>query len=76
MLVEHTKFDKMAENPSVNYEHWNDLGLRNKKEARFMRKGKVGDWKNHFSDPMLEDFNRWEKKNNRTNVIFEYELKQ
>ena len=29
----------MARNPSVNYSHWDDLGLRNKDESHFMRQG-------------------------------------
>ena len=26
LIVEHTSFDQMARNPSVNYSHWDDLG--------------------------------------------------
>lgn len=29
----------MSIDPSVNYQHWDDLGIRNKNEAKFMRKG-------------------------------------
>jgi len=39
LIVEHTHFDRMAKNPSVNYSHWDDLGLRNKNESPFMRQG-------------------------------------
>lgn len=38
----------MSRNPSVNYSHWDDLGLRNKNEAHFMRNGRVGDWRRCF----------------------------
>ena len=39
LIAEHTHFDRMAKNPSVNYSHWDDLGLRNKNESHFMRQG-------------------------------------
>lgn len=50
LIAAHTRFDNMARNPSVNYSHWDDLGLRNKEEAPFMRNGLVGDWRSYF-DP-------------------------
>ncbi|ESO02472.1 hypothetical protein HELRODRAFT_65652 [Helobdella robusta] len=40
-IAKETKFEKMKDNPSVNYSWWDDLGIRNKKEANFMRKGLV-----------------------------------
>lgn len=40
LIAAHTRFDQMARNPSVNYSHWDDLGLRNKDESHFMRQGK------------------------------------
>jgi len=48
-IVEHTKFESMAVNPSVNYSHWDEIGMRNKGESLFLRKGQVGDWRNYFS---------------------------
>ena len=47
-IAVHTSFEQMAQNPSVNYSHWDDLGLRDKNEAHFMRQGRVGDWRRHF----------------------------
>lgn len=38
-IAEHCSFRNMSSNPSVNYQHWDDLGIRNKNEARFFRKG-------------------------------------
>ena len=38
-VVALTSFDAMKANSRANYEHWDDLGLRNKKEEPFMRKG-------------------------------------
>ena len=40
-IARKTSFKKMKENPNSNYEHWNELGIRNKDEAEFMRKGTV-----------------------------------
>ena len=45
----HTSFEEMAQNSSVNYSQMVSLGIGNKDEAPFMRKGIVGDWKNHLS---------------------------
>lgn len=47
----------MAQNPSVNYSHWDDLGLRDKNESHFMRKGRVGDWQHHFDEETSRRFN-------------------
>lgn len=58
-IAAHTRFEKMAQNPSVNYSHWDDLGLRNKNEAHFMRQGRVGDWRRHFdaeTNKKLDEF--------------------
>lgn len=45
----HTSFEKMAQNPSVNYSQMVSLGVAREDEQPFMRKGIVGDWKNHLS---------------------------
>jgi hypothetical protein len=74
LLVLHTSFKRMAENPSVNYSHWDEFGIRNKGEAQFMRKGKVGDWRNYFSEKSNKDFDEWIRENNRTGFSFEYEV--
>ena len=74
LLVMHTSFKSMEENPAVNYSHWDDLGIRRKQEASFMRKGKVGDWKNYFSDELNQDFDAWIKANNKAGFSFTYEM--
>ena len=41
----------------------------------FIRKGKVGDWKNHFKDESkLDKFDQWIEKNNQFNIPIKYEL--
>lgn len=52
-LMSHCSFNEMSCNPSVNYGHWKEFGLAKPNEAAFMRKGEVGDYKNHFS-PLQE----------------------
>ena len=58
-LKDHSSFREMSLNPSVNFSHWDDLGLRKKSEALFMRKGEIGDSKRHFSKEQAEHFDSW-----------------
>lgn len=58
-VAEHCSFQHMTENPTVNYHHWDDLGLRKKGEAKFLRKGVVGDWRNYITSDMDGKINRW-----------------
>ena len=47
---------------------------RKAKMQKFIRKGKVGDWKNHFGDDLLEKFNAHVKKNlEGTDIEFQFE---
>ena len=47
----------------------------NNNSAKFFRKGKVGDWMNHFKDPTkLAEFDQWIAKNNSENIPIKYEL--
>lgn len=39
VLAHHVSFQEMANNPSVNYGHWDDLGMRHKNECKFYRSG-------------------------------------
>lgn len=50
-----TSFDSMKENPMTNYAWYNEKGIFGKMESRFMRNGKVGDWKNYFTKEMEEE---------------------
>lgn len=47
-IVEWCSFDNMKKNPSANYEWNKTLGIFTQ-EGEFFRKGKAGDWLNHFS---------------------------
>ena len=55
-IVDHTQFKAMKDNPSTNFSGIESLRLP------FMRKGEIGDWKNHFTvaqskafDDMIRD---------------------
>ncbi|XP_045597113.2 sulfotransferase 1E1 [Procambarus clarkii] len=55
-----TSFASMATNPSVNYEHWKDLGFAYKNKGKFLRKGEVGGWQTHLSKTQVAAFEEWE----------------
>ena len=38
-IIQSTTFEQMKKNPLSNYSWWNDLGLRDKNESDFLRKG-------------------------------------
>ncbi|GFX40249.1 sulfotransferase 1E1 [Trichonephila clavipes] len=62
-IVDHCSFHNMAQNPNVNYQHWDDLGIRKIHEAKFMRKGEIGDWKNYFTSEMCQSMDLWIEDN-------------
>ncbi|XP_042212603.1 sulfotransferase family cytosolic 1B member 1-like isoform X2 [Homarus americanus] len=57
-----TSFSAMAANPSVNYEHWKDLGFAHKDKGQFMRKGQVGSWEVHLNKEEVAAFEEWENR--------------
>jgi hypothetical protein len=73
-IANHTRFKEMSVNPAVNYSHWDDLGIRNKNETPFLRKGQVGDWENYFAKNDTE-FDKWIQDNNRFGFKFDYHSK-
>ncbi|KAG8181897.1 hypothetical protein JTE90_026056 [Oedothorax gibbosus] len=58
-IADHCSFHNMSKNPNVNYQHWDDLGIRKTNESRFMRKGQIGDWKNYFSEEKNTLMDSW-----------------
>lgn len=70
-VMEHCSFDSMKENPKTN----NDV-IFNNGDQLFMRKGDVGDWRNHFTEEMNDKVNRYIEKylSDATGLKFDYEL--
>ncbi|KAK1170411.1 amine sulfotransferase-like [Acipenser oxyrinchus oxyrinchus] len=56
-VVKHCTFKQMKTNPNANYESVSQ-SLLNHKEGAFMRKGTVGDWKNHLTVAQNEMFDQ------------------
>ena len=47
----------------------------NNNSAKFFRKGKVGDWMNHFKNQeKLKEFDQWILENNQFKIPFRYKI--
>uniref|UniRef100_A0A023F9A7 Putative sulfotransferase n=1 Tax=Triatoma infestans TaxID=30076 RepID=A0A023F9A7_TRIIF len=76
MLEEHLSFKNMQSNPALNLEGL--LKLRNGPEFKqegdqnFIRKGKIGDWKNYMTEEISEKFDKWIEQNRQgTDLYFQ-----
>ncbi|CAK1581641.1 unnamed protein product [Parnassius mnemosyne] len=63
-LCEHLKIDNFRKNKAINYDNLKFTGLFNDKES-FIRKGKVGGWRDYFDEEMTEQAQRWIDENLR-----------
>ncbi|KAH8318852.1 hypothetical protein KR074_007882 [Drosophila pseudoananassae] len=68
-LCDHLTFDKMRENKAVNLEK-----LLPESSLKFIRKGQIGDWRNHMGNEMSERFDEWSERNIRgAGLRFDYD---
>uniref|UniRef100_A0A3Q2Z440 Sulfotransferase n=1 Tax=Hippocampus comes TaxID=109280 RepID=A0A3Q2Z440_HIPCM len=73
-IVELTTFKNMKENPMTNFSFF-PPEIYNQSISKFMRKGEVGDWKNHFTPEQSAAFDEdYEKKMKQANIPFKTEL--
>lgn len=60
-ICDHVQFDKMQKNPAVNLEpilKLKQIDTENSK-TKFIRKGQIGDWRNHMDNAMSDRFDQW-----------------
>jgi len=71
-LTKHLHFDSVSKNTAINFIESN----KDKQEAcKFVRKGKTGDWKNHFSPELNRRIEEWiEKSLDGSDLKFTMEL--
>ncbi|KAF1390970.1 hypothetical protein PFLUV_G00063660 [Perca fluviatilis] len=69
-IVELTSFKNMKENPMANYS-WIPAAVFDQSISPFMRKGEVGDWRNHFTPEQSKMFDEdYEKQMKEVNIPF------
>jgi len=72
-VAQHCNFDSMSKNPMTNYSQGGAAIKAPGCTGSFMRKGKVGDWRNHFTDEMSKKMDLYiEKHFAGTGLEFDY----
>lgn len=61
-LAKHLEFSKMAANPAINLE---SVLTKNTDAPKFIRKGQVGDWRNHMSEDLSCKFDEWTENHSK-----------
>ena len=56
LVVDKTGFKNMKEDVSANYKWLEEKLLVPGSEGSYIRKGEIGDWKNHFTDEQNKQF--------------------
>lgn len=66
-------FHKNNNNYNKNQNN-NDNDNDENNDVKFIRKGQIGDWKNHISEELSKKFDKWIEKNTKeSDLTFEYE---
>ncbi|XP_078614568.1 sulfotransferase 1A3-like isoform X1 [Branchiostoma floridae x Branchiostoma japonicum] len=75
-IAEHCSFRSMSKNPMTNYSKHPEQRCRfDTTNSEFIRKGIVGDWKNHFTDIQNEAFNKvLEEKLSGTGLEYDFDI--
>nr|WEM02052.1 sulfotransferase 3 [Vargula tsujii] len=60
-VAQYLSFDEMKKNKMVNLDSEREMGVW-KKDSDFVRKGIVGDYKNHMTPEMIEQLRKWWKE--------------
>ena len=71
-IAKQCSFESMKANPAINI--WNEI--RKPNAPSFIRKGKVGDWKNYFTEEQNKAFDeQYAERMKGTGLDFEWEIK-
>ena len=75
-LVDHCNIEKFKKNDAVNMKPPKGVVPDEVRDNfTFIRKGKVGDWRNFFKDESkLKEFDQWIQNNNTLEIPIKYEL--
>merc|ERR1712137_475305 len=60
LLTRHLHFDSVSKNTAINFM---ESKADSKEPCKFIRKGKTGDWKNHFNPELNARLDEWIRKN-------------
>jgi len=72
LLTKHLHFDSVSKNTAINFL---ESKPHSKEPCKFIRKGKTGDWKNHFSPELNARIDEWIKKSlEKSDLKFTMEL--
>lgn len=73
-LLDHLSFKTMRNNDAVNMKPpKGSMPDEQRDKLNFIRKGKVGNWREYFGEELLKEFDAWVEKNNDLNIGFKFD---